>query len=1136
MKTKISQFFEDDKPKKPSAASEGLARGLEIEDNLEKAQTLNELGQNKESITHESVNQTKKIEIKQRLAKAKTKINEKLQKLKQVEQIRQALEKSKLISEKKLALNNSLERDVSRFKDKGILAQAVVNDNLEASRNAYLKASQVDTQEIASDLKKNDSGIPSGSEEVRITRPGDDFENQKLDKVFSDQQAIKTIEQESKLKGSKETSTSGQDQGVLQELKEEGVIQDDLKIDQQQLRDYQEALAEMGKEDLEKARRKAILNPKTKSESSNTTLAAGPYSNLRKVNLDDNSAQILPGKPGMLENINRGEVSPFTMNDSDESILQERQNQELKKAIKTNNQSKLAIQKAEESQGLDQELAQNLADKKNEQTQEALKRVDKIGKDLAKKRFKDFLKKQALSFLAAAAPWIAWILIIALAIGFLIITTVVILCKANENPLISAFIPQEIKQFCGDRSSVAGDFDCPSGYVPWRRNNNGEWKKVESTSGSGGPQGPISAGVNNIPTLPYSSGCRQLDAFLRAIIYKESVLAPNPLVPGPEGVFYWRFPNTPYAKENPQPHPDISEQGLNGPSNAAGAFQFLSDSYYKRILEIPEIMNGLSDECKNLVRQSATASASRETVRRTGLECVDFSPVNQTRAAFQYLKILGVPEVLCKPNSTDQDIAKAVQLTKNTWASLPGGPQNDPSYTLERFIDIYKKLLNETTSFNLNQGLNEKIENSPAVAKFRISDLKNFFSPIYVEAQNTISGDKIERVRNHVRNGKIVDAIKLVNSARPDLITQISAQPINPKTVDLILAIADSGSVESFRITSLYRPENASAGHREGRALDIDQIKVGGKNYTHLDAFGGNPQAINAWQSFGNFIAGTGIDYLITAEPIYSRLVSGGRFTTNRSDTSKPYIQNDSSIHADHFHIEVGSKPIFSENQPSGNTETASGDVICCPPGVTPNNPAVPASNTGNSEACVFATSRSSRTETAPNNIQNVTISSRGQSQLSNLVREIKAGLNPNDTGRCYFYVAQAIDRAGGIGNIPPNFRFGSQSLTINGRNMIYTDSDALQFAAYLNKPQNLESSGMRNLFAEGITNPNDSRVPPGAIIVIYGSDIYSDSPVAARQGDINVKSDDGRFLNYGNMSFMKNINPKHIAGIYIPK
>ena len=74
------------------------------------------------------------------------------------------------------------------------------------------------------------------------------------------------------------------------------------------------------------------------------------------------------------------------------------------------------------------------------------------------------------------------------------------------------------------------------------------------------------------------------------------------------------------------------------------------------------------------------------------------------------------------------------------------------------------------------------------------------------------------------------------------------------------------------------------------------------------------------------------------------------------------------------------------------------------------------------------------------------------------------------------------------------------------------------------NGKPNFEAIGLRELKSEGITDPNDPRVPAGSIIVVTPN-------------DINVKMADGRFVNYGDMSsWMKTLSPSNLLGIYVPK
>lgn len=85
-------------------------------------------------------------------------------------------------------------------------------------------------------------------------------------------------------------------------------------------------------------------------------------------------------------------------------------------------------------------------------------------------------------------------------------------------------------------------------------------------------------------------------------------------------------------------------------------------------------------------------------------------------------------------------------------------------------------------------------------------------------------------------------------------------------------------------------------------------------------------------------------------------------------------------------------------------------------------------------------------------------------------------------------------------------------------------DFDRAMRLPSLNGKPNYEAIGLRDLKTEGITDPNDPRVPAGAIIVVTPN-------------DINVKMADGRFVNYSDMSsWMKNLSSSNLLGIYVPK
>lgn len=136
-------------------------------------------------------------------------------------------------------------------------------------------------------------------------------------------------------------------------------------------------------------------------------------------------------------------------------------------------------------------------------------------------------------------------------------------------------------------------------------------------------------------------------------------------------------------------------------------------------------------------------------------------------------------------------------------------------------------------------------------------------------------------------------------------------------------------------------------------------------------------------------------------------------------------------------------------------------------------------------------------------------------------------------SGTCYEGVADAIEYAG-LGKL------GGDCQT-NGPNGLFNmmpgyTSWAVDFARFFNEdPSRLKKFNIRNLKAEGIVDPNDPRVPPGAVIVV-GENKY----VRRIEGDINIKTDDGQFLNPRSMtSWMTDseywkANPNEVHGIFI--
>lgn len=136
-------------------------------------------------------------------------------------------------------------------------------------------------------------------------------------------------------------------------------------------------------------------------------------------------------------------------------------------------------------------------------------------------------------------------------------------------------------------------------------------------------------------------------------------------------------------------------------------------------------------------------------------------------------------------------------------------------------------------------------------------------------------------------------------------------------------------------------------------------------------------------------------------------------------------------------------------------------------------------------------------------------------------------------SGTCYEGVADAIDYAG-LGKLGGDCQINGPNSVAN--NLVGYTSWAIHFANFFNEnPSNLAKLEIRNLREDGIVDPNDSAVPPGAVIVVK-SNKYVTHPA----GDINVKTDDGQYLNPRSMtnwmtdSSYWNANPDLVAGIFV--
>jgi hypothetical protein len=157
-----------------------------------------------------------------------------------------------------------------------------------------------------------------------------------------------------------------------------------------------------------------------------------------------------------------------------------------------------------------------------------------------------------------------------------------------------------------------------------------------------------------------------------------------------------------------------------------------------------------------------------------------------------------------------------------------------------------------------------------------------------------------------------------------------------------------------------------------------------------------------------------------------------------------------------------------------------------------------------------------------------LSISDRGQAQMSRLVDYARSHNSGVTGGRCFEYVWRYMTSSG-YGKL----RSWGDLPSMNG-------SYARNFADYLNAgPARLREAGLQRLdtgVSPRITNPHDPRIPPGAVIVVAPGSTGTSDPIA---GDIVVRGRSrGEFLNDGSMG--RNMGTRstwrgQILGVYVP-
>lgn len=161
-----------------------------------------------------------------------------------------------------------------------------------------------------------------------------------------------------------------------------------------------------------------------------------------------------------------------------------------------------------------------------------------------------------------------------------------------------------------------------------------------------------------------------------------------------------------------------------------------------------------------------------------------------------------------------------------------------------------------------------------------------------------------------------------------------------------------------------------------------------------------------------------------------------------------------------------------------------------------------------------------------PETFDGSAISARGQRQMKDLVRMAIIGCGKSRPHSCYGTVYNYI-RQVGYGNMPNVGPPGA-----------YSDS-AHQFADYANQPGNCEKLGIRRI---RVATPWDA--PTGALIVVRGGSPLDTSTYPGRDGrpagDIAIACGNGRFINYGNMTYppKSKLTPfsPDLLGVYVPR
>ncbi len=221
--------------------------------------------------------------------------------------------------------------------------------------------------------------------------------------------------------------------------------------------------------------------------------------------------------------------------------------------------------------------------------------------------------------------------------------------------------------------------------------------------------------------------------------------------------------------------------------------------------------------------------------------------------------------------------------------------------------------------------------------------LQNLIKPINTNAQAgagsgpgsfNVDTAKVTQIKSLISSGKIVDNI--VNPGiRGTFAQQVERRQIHPTTVNSVIALANSGVFDAFEISSAYRSDSTT-GHGLGIKVDIAMVKYQGVVYRHQNVHSNPTEAgLKAWEIMAQTLSKIGtVTTIISAGPIYQRLVSTNSYRVGGGTTSQVGIVNEPRAHYHHFDVNFDTSAQVGDIAGAGGGSSGS---LCCPPDADPN-------------------------------------------------------------------------------------------------------------------------------------------------------------------------------------------------------